>query len=223
MTDLATIRDGWDSAARDDAFFNIITEPGRQNGGWTPHEFFAHGRREIDDLLTYLDHQNLRGPRRKKALDFGCGVGRLTQALAVEYEHVVGVDISREMINLARAHNQWGPRCSYVITGKHLTPWVEAGSCDLVYSRITLQHMPAELQRNYIAEFVKVLTRAGIAVFQIPDGPDYQHPQTWLSMYGVLRAVVEKWIPKVGGKLLDVQYLPDDSVWECYRYTMGRA
>jgi 2-polyprenyl-3-methyl-5-hydroxy-6-metoxy-1,4-benzoquinol methylase len=53
------------------------------------------------------------GEQHGRALDFGCGVGRLTQALATHYDKVDGVDISWEMINLARRHNQHGDRVKY--------------------------------------------------------------------------------------------------------------
>jgi SAM-dependent methyltransferase len=224
MVDLATIREGWNHAAREDAMFNIITLPEYSNGRWPEREFFRHGRREIDALLDRLDDLELRGPRRKQALDFGCGIGRLTQALHPEYKQVIGVDISDEMIRLARHHNRWGTRCRYLRTHGHVIPYVKRDSCDLIYSRITLQHMPADLQRGYVGEFVQLLAPNGLAVFQIPDGPQFDHDDPWLSMYGVPRATVEEWITAAGGALLDVEHLPDGSpAWTAYRYTVTRA
>jgi cyclopropane fatty-acyl-phospholipid synthase-like methyltransferase len=52
---------------------------------------FADGTRERVDVL------DVRGPRRLEALDFGCGIGRITQALAAHYASCVGLDISEEM------------------------------------------------------------------------------------------------------------------------------
>ena len=43
---------------------------------------------------------------RALALDFGCGAGRLSRALAAHFEHVVGVDVSASMIETARALNR---------------------------------------------------------------------------------------------------------------------
>lgn len=224
MTDLATIREGWERAAQEDAMFNILTDPAGRNGGWNVEDFFRHGRREIDEMLSHLDELGLRGKRRQKALDFGCGVGRLTQALIPAYKKVWGVDISMEMIRQAREYNQWGTRCTYIRTGEHVIPSIHAESCDLIYSRITLQHMPAELQRSYVEQFVRLLAPKGLAVFQIPEGPEYHHPSEWLSMYGVSRATVEEWITEIGGNLLDVERLSDESdQWTAYRYTMRRA
>jgi len=220
MTDLATIKEGWEQAAREDAMFNIVTDPRYVNGGWNPDEFFRHGRAEIDTMLSRLDERGLRGPGRKKALDFGCGVGRLTQALLPEYKKAYGVDLTDEMVRLAREHNRWGTRCVYQRTGKHISPYINTGSCDLIYSRITLQHMPQDLQQGYIAEFVKLLTPTGVAVFQVPDCPEYHHPNEWLSMYGVHPDTVKAWIADAGGVLLDVEEL--ENAFD-YRYTVKRA
>jgi SAM-dependent methyltransferase len=224
VADLDTIRDGWDHAAREDAMGNIVTLPQYQGGGWPEDEFFAHGQREIDALLDHLDGLGLRGPRRDRALDFGCGVGRLTQALALEYLHVIGADVSAEMVKRARELNRRGDHVTYVNTGERLLDSFALGHFDLIYSRITLQHMPADLQHGYVREFVKLLAPEGLAVFQIPDGPDYQHPNGWLSMYGVPRALVEQWVLYAGAKLLDVELLEDGSgTWDAYRYTVTPA
>ena len=45
---------------------------------------------------------------RRSALDFGCGIGRLSQALAEHFDQVYGVDISPKMIELARAAQSQG-------------------------------------------------------------------------------------------------------------------
>ena len=42
--------------------------------------------------------------------------------------------------------------------------------------------MPRHLQFDYLQDFIELLAPNGIAVFQIPDGPEYHHPNEWLSM-----------------------------------------
>lgn len=223
MTSLEAIRDGWNHAAREDALFNIITDPAYRGGSWPEGEFFAHGQREIDALIEHLDGLGLRGPRRRRALDFGCGVGRLTQALAGEYARVIGVDISVEMIERARGYNRHGTRCSYQVNDAADLGGLESKRFDLIYSRITLQHIPADLQRGYVHEFVRVLAPQGLASFQIPEGPEYHHPDAWLSMYGVPRSTVEGWVAETSGQLVDVEQLEDASpTWIAWRYTVRR-
>ncbi len=201
---------------------NIVTLSQYQGGGWPVDEFFHHGQIEIDQMLDHIDALGLRGKCRDLALDFGCGVGRLTQALGLEYDHVIGADISAEMVKQAKELNRRGDRVEYVKTGERLLDTLEPGTFDLIYSRIVLQHMPAEYQRAYVGEFVKLLAPNGLAVFQIPEGPDARHYQDWLSMYAVPRPTVEEWIDGAGGKLLDVEALDDGSngTWQAWRYTV---
>jgi len=219
---LGEIRDGWNHAAREDAMFYIATHQGRENGGWTPEEFFALGLQEIDEVIDHLDMLELRGEARINALDFGCGIGRLTQALATYYDRAFGCDISEEMIKLANRHNRYGRRVMYLQNVESLLDTFSRDYFDLIYSRITLQHMPASLQRGYVTEFVQLLAPEGLAVFQIPEGPEYSHPKPWLSMHGVTRGMVEGWVDEAGGEMLDVEDLGMDSHWIAYRYTMRR-
>ena len=83
----------------------ILTEPDKRHGGWDVEEFFASGRAEVDEAIGRLGALGLR-PRRGRALDFGCGVGRLTQALAWHFDECVGVDIAPSMVEHARRYNR---------------------------------------------------------------------------------------------------------------------
>lgn len=214
---LSIVQAGWDQAAREDAMFNILTDPSKANHGWTPGEFFEHGQVEIDQALARFDAPGGNG----RALDFGCGVGRLTQALALHYKRVDGVDISEEMIGQARALNSNRRVRYHHSTAPNLKAFM-ARSFDLVYSMLVLQHMPQKLQHGYVLEFFRVLKPGGAAMFEMPDGPDYQHPNGWLSMYGVARNTVEGWISEAGGTLVDVELIVEPSQWQCYRYTATR-
>lgn len=219
MTNLATIQSGWDQAARDDAMFNILTLEDKRGGRWTAEEFFEHGRAEIGAALERLDSLGIEYGTHH-ALDFGCGVGRLTQALADYFMQVDGVDISWEMINLAERYSKFGQDVVHYYTNSRPNlSLFESGRYDLVYTMIVLQHMPPTFQREYVREFFRVLKPGGVAMFEIPDGPGYKHPDEWLSMYGVPRRTVEKWIAEDGGRLVDVELIPDPGPWDCLRYT----
>ena len=62
--------------------------------------------------------------RRDRALDFGCGVGRLTRALGTRFESALGVDISAGMIEQARRLNEAFPPASSASTRRRtLSSW----------------------------------------------------------------------------------------------------
>jgi SAM-dependent methyltransferase len=224
VTDLADIRRGWDKAARDDAMYNILTDPSCQGGKWDPHSFFARGTAEIDGIVEYYTAKGLLPKRRQLAMDFGCGVGRLTQALASHYRRVDGVDVSLEMTSLATEYNRYPGKVRYY-ANPHPDLSVFARDCfDLIYSVITLQHMPRLLQQGYVSEFIRVLHPKGLAVFQIPEGGEYVHPQPWLSMFGTDRTTVERWVAAAGGRLADVELSEHSGPgWTGWRYAAVRA
>ena len=57
------------------------------------HEFFATGVQEVDEVMRRAARWGLPVSRRK-ALDFGCRLGRVSQPLADYFEKVHGADIS---------------------------------------------------------------------------------------------------------------------------------
>lgn len=229
MTALETIRKGWENAARDDAMFNILTTPGKDGGRWDLEEFFARGREEIAAVMERFDSLGLRGPRdvdKLVALDFGCGVGRLTLALADYYALAVGVDVSQEMVTQARnyAGDREGEEVHFVLNTEPNLVRFQDYTFDFIYSCITLQHMPHDLQQGYISEFLRLLTPDGAAVFHLPEGPEWHHEQEHLSMYGTAPKTVKQWVKEAGGEILDVERtdFSGDS-WVGWRYTAGRA
>ena len=101
------------------------------------------------------------------ALDFGCGVGRLTQAMARRFAASVGVDISEEMIRKAETLNEYA-HVSYLTSVAERLLFGDE-SFAFVYSNIVLQHMPRRLAIGYLREFVRVLEPGGVLVFGVQD------------------------------------------------------
>jgi SAM-dependent methyltransferase len=217
MNDLRSLRDGWDHAARTNAMVNICTSQAE----WKAEDFFAHGRAEVDRVI-----ENLRDilPEREHALDFGCGVGRLSQALARHFYRVTGVDISGEMVDQARKLLPEGERVKYaaIPSDNPILP-IRMGTFDLVYTTIVLQHMPHDLQRAYLREFLRVLKPEGIASFQLPHGPTVPHGAHYLSMWGADPLTVGEWVEEDGGVVLGDDVEGQDGGWESHRYTVGKA
>ncbi len=166
MDALERLRATWVALGEDDPLWAILSDPRKRGGRWDIAEFFAAGEAEIAGLDITCAALQLPHARRR-ALDFGCGVGRLSRALAARYESVVGVDISASMVERARALNEDLANLRFVENARSDLSFVDDASIDLVYSVITLQHMPAALQRAYIAEFLRVLGPHGLAVFQV--------------------------------------------------------
>jgi ubiquinone/menaquinone biosynthesis C-methylase UbiE len=156
----------WEELASVDPLWAILTSADRRGGRWELAEFFDTGEAEIAEVLTIAD--DLGDPvRRGRALDFGCGVGRLSRPLAERFRECVGLDISDGMVKLARELNEDRPNCRFVVNDAPDLEQFESDSFDFVYSSLVLQHMPSlEMVEAYVAEFLRVLRPGGLAVFQ---------------------------------------------------------
>ena len=165
---LEELRRNWNAFGRKDPFWAILTDPKKKGNKWQAEEFFETGVSEIKYLMDHIESLGVHIPRRK-ALDFGCGVGRLTQALAGYFGEVHGVDIAPSMIELAIRYNRYGDRCKYHLNNSASLELFADDSFDLIYSRITLQHIQPEYSKGYISEFVRVLAPSGLLIFSLPS------------------------------------------------------
>lgn len=158
----------WDQLAKLDPMWTILSRHDKVGNRWDDGEFFATGEREIEDVMAFIRSSGFElSP--DLALDFGCGIGRLTRALATRFASCIGYDISPVMIELAADRNRDLPNCRWLVNqADDLRPF-DSNSVTFVYSNIVLQHLQPVAAEKYIAEFVRVLTVGGIAVFQLPD------------------------------------------------------
>jgi SAM-dependent methyltransferase len=163
-----SLRRHWERLGRNDPYWAVLTDPEKRGGRWDVAEFFRSG---VDEIESALDRATELGiaPARGRALDFGCGAGRLTQAMAEHFAACDGVDISKPMLQIARQHNRFADRCTY-----HLNPAPDLrlfanGTFDFAYSTLVLQHMEPRYSMHYVGELLRVMAPAGLLVFQLPS------------------------------------------------------
>jgi SAM-dependent methyltransferase len=241
---LKHVKATFEEAGRTDPMYAVLTVHDRRGGRWDPAEFFARGVKEIDAVLAYLAAARIR-VERNDAFDFGCGVGRLTQALGDHFTHATGVDISSSMIDEARRHNRHGDKVRYQVNDVPDLGAFSDASFDFVYSNISLQHVPPEPALAYIREFVRIIRPGGTALFQVRIGPIVE-PGTlaaWLyrmkreywrrfwqrlrgripyEMHFVARAQVETAVARAGGRVVDVVDVSKAQVGSSLRFAVTR-
>lgn len=170
----------WNQAALDNPMTAILSN----NANWDRDQFFETGKIWLTEHRAFVGGAGvtLGGVH---ALDFGCGMGRMTAALAEHYDEVVGIDISDEMIRLAR---QLCPRINtrFLQVTQPPLPFADR-EFSLVYSTIVVQHIPFPYNLNYISEFFRVAS--DLILFDAPS-----HPRDGLS-------------PGPGIFLLDLRYI----------------
>lgn len=180
----------WEDLAVLDPFWAVLSLPGRKFGNWDLDSFFRTGRHEVDHLMQVAAELNY--PRHfESALDFGCGVGRVTAALARRFTLSYGVDISPHMIQKAQQLNRTTENLRFVLNPGSDLHIFDQNQFDLVYSSRVLQHIPSRpVIRQYLRDFVRILKPDGLLVFQLPSYiPLWRRTQPRARAYELLRAV----------------------------------
>jgi len=200
VTNLAELKNDWEHLAERDALWAILTDSRKVGGKWEVAEFMATGVDEIDTVMCHLARIGQVPDASGAVLDFGCGVGRLTQALAPHFASCVGVDISEQMVQKAKALNQF-PHCRYVVNAQPQLPFAD-GTFSFIYSNIVLQHVPPRFAEGYLREFVRVLAPGGVLVFGVQDSCAGASPlMTRLRQIVRLRSRVKSALGLIAGNM----------------------
>jgi ubiquinone/menaquinone biosynthesis C-methylase UbiE len=168
---LARVRADWVDLGTADPLWAVLVDPERRNGGWDCEAFYATGSAEVAAALDRAAALGAR-PGRALALDFGCGVGRLSVALAEHVHAVIGVDVSGPMIAQARRHDTTG-RCTFIVNEAQDLSLLDDAGVDIVYSSLVLQHIPAPYNALFLGELLRVLRPGGLLVVQLATRPDH--------------------------------------------------
>lgn len=214
------MHDNWNSLAEEDAKWAILTDPTKKKNRWEDSDFFETGKRQVKADMDRLRSMNIE-LNFDRALDFGCGIGRLSQALATHFKEVHGVDVSSHMIKQAEERNPCPDRVKYFVNVANDLTQLNDFEYDLVYSWICLQHIPTDYQRMYLTEFIRLMRRGGAAMFQVQRAiswrkfvPDFvveiyrtvKHGENpFIPTYGIVHADVRKIIETNGCVLKDYQ------------------
>ena len=163
------MRGDWDERACENAMYYVSTT----GEDWTEEEFFRSGQKTIEEQIAN-DMTNIcqgKDPGDMRVLEIGCGLGRLTLALAGLFGEVHAVDVSGEMISRARQYLRATPNVHlYRNSGVDLTivPKLEF---DFAFSMIVFQHIPSkEVIENYLREVNRLLRPGALFKFQVQGG-----------------------------------------------------
>jgi len=159
----------WENFGRVDPYFGVLTDEGfrRERLDDTALErFFETGRGHVDRVLQLAADHVGHELRPRRAMDFGCGVGRLVVPLAARAQQVVGVDVAPSM--LAEARRVCDARG---LTNVELLPTPQLASLradfDLVHSYIVFQHIPLREGYELFARLVGLLAPGGVGVVHV--------------------------------------------------------
>lgn len=157
----------WAELGRSQPYWGVLSHPDFRSENITPERiesFYATGRDYIAQIVAQLERHTGARPQGR-ALDFGCGVGRLAEAMTEYAAEVTGVDISPGMLELARARDRG-------VTYVGAPP---AGPFDWINTFIVLQHIPPERGLGIIEDLLSRLAPGGLISLQVTIWRDARH------------------------------------------------
>jgi SAM-dependent methyltransferase len=171
----------WDELARLNARYSIISTPEFEAGEASSLEaFWASGREELDRILAMV---TLGDTSTRTAVEIGCGIGRMTHALAARFARVVALDVSPEMIHRARDLGAGLANVEFVVGSGSDLSGVPDASADFVLAWFVLQHIPRTRDAlRYVSEAGRVLRAGGTAFLHMRTSRDgVDHVRRWLE------------------------------------------
>lgn len=181
----------YDNVGRTEPYYGVITLErflSAKLDAAALREFFATGESQVARVLATIRAHLAADFKPRRALDFGCGVGRILIPLAREAGHAVGVDVSDAMI--AEAARNCRERnltnVSFVKSDDQLSRL--EGAFDLIHSSIVFQHIAPRR--------VEMLVRGLLAHLE-PGGVGALHFTTWLPLRKRIVHRLKKALPPV--------------------------
>jgi SAM-dependent methyltransferase len=171
------MRADWNRRAREDAHYYVAFGARNQTGD----EFFATAHEQVEGLRRELRRLPEGRARARRALEIGCGPGRLMRPLSRWFGEIHGVDISDEMIARARENLEGISHAhAHVAADSNLAAFAD-DSFDFVYSYAVFQHIPSRgVIFGYLQESRRVLRCGGILRCQLNGlPPEAKQYDTW--------------------------------------------
>lgn len=229
----------WNEWGKIDPMWSVIALPEKEGNKWELEEFMETGVCEVKEFLEYVNSLGIK-LKFQKVLDFGCAVGRLTQAFAPYFKKVVGVDISDSMVDFAKKVNKYQNNCGYCVNKSCELKMFDDEEFELIYTNNVLQHIDPEYSTKYIKEFIRLVSPHGLVVFQQSKRVGSPAPTSeWLQknrirvrqaeepfmeMHSMEQGEVVDFVERNGGKVINTRrvHINDDPTWRYFQYFVSK-
>lgn len=162
------MRADWNRRASEDAFYHVAFEQRLQD----PEQFLAGGAQTAALFERELIYLPASDPASQRALEIGCGPGRLMRPMSRHFGEIHGIDISDEMLERARQLLADIPHAHLHLAEESDLRMFVDNWFEFVYSYAVFQHIPSrEVILNYLDEMARVLKAGGIMCCQMRGAP----------------------------------------------------
>lgn len=176
----------WRELGATQPYWGVLTHADYRTENLTPanlEAFYASGGAYISDLVRRLKAATGK-QAGGRALDFGCGTGRLAEAMTQHARSVTGYDISPGM--LAQARKRKG-KATYVDA-------LPDGPFDWINSFIVLQHIAPERGLALIEDLLARLAPGGLVSLHVTVWrEDHLKPRPGRGLRRLIRPLLRRW------------------------------
>ena len=208
------MRDDWNERAREDAHYYVAFGSKEQD-----QEGFESTAAEVVGAIEWELKRFPRNANRRswRALEIGCGPGRLIKPLSRSFGEIHGVDVSDEMVRIAQDRLRGIPHAHvHATNGASLNLFADE-SFDVVYSYAVFQHIPSrDVVLEYMRETRRVLKPGGIFRGQFNGVPPEQAATTW-SGVGFSPEDIQDFTRENGFQLLALEGAHTQYMWTTWR------
>jgi 2-polyprenyl-3-methyl-5-hydroxy-6-metoxy-1,4-benzoquinol methylase len=160
----------WEKFGKDDPYYGVWTDARFSEENLSDDvraEFFESGKLYMRDIMRRVNELFPDKAEFHRAMDFGCGVGRLAIPLAEYADHVTAIDVSRSMLEEAADNcvRQHVSNVEFALSDDELS--AVGKGFDLIHSFIVLQHIPVKRGERILRELLARLAPGGICILHM--------------------------------------------------------
>jgi SAM-dependent methyltransferase len=165
------VADVWSRLGEADPHWSVMTsDEYRQHAlGDNVAAFYASADPHVVTIKAFLGRAGIPFDPDWSAFELGCGVARVTSALARHFRHVVGCDVSRPHLDIAAKYcRDTGLTNVSFMQLRSLDDLQNLEPFDFFFSLISLQHSPPPIISAILDGSFAALRPEGLALFQVP-------------------------------------------------------
>ena len=198
------IHQEWEHLGATEPYWSVVTQPQYYQAEFATHseQFYTSGKYSADVFLAALRRCGVNPAQLDLCLEVGCGVGRVTWALAAAFNKLIAADISRHHLNIAESY--LGGNGVHNVEYQH---WQTVHAIRqlpklcAILSVITLQHNPPPVMAWMLKELLGKLRPGGVACIQFP---------TYRNGYVF---EVDRYLHSTPPNTLEMHFLPQQDVF----------
>lgn len=159
----------WNDYGKSSPYWSVLTNPEYMYPDEQRIEqFYKSGVLDANYVKTVCEKYMDSPISGKTIIDFGCGLGRISKFLIDFGLKVIGMDVSKQHLKLAKKQVKGDVKWIHIADAEKSIQDLVGKKVDLIVSFIVLQHNRPALMKKFVGSLLDALSKNGIAILHIP-------------------------------------------------------